>query len=90
MVSSLLDQRRLILLALQEWQEGLSQSKIAHIVSDELFLNHVQINSLGLRKVEHPLNARVQDYTVEIGVRFGDTTLNKYQASGCSFRRPTL
>lgn len=69
----LLDQRRLLLLALQKWQESIGQGKIAEVIGGELCLNNVQIDGFGLRKVKSSLNARVQDDAVEISVGLGDT-----------------
>lgn len=71
-----LDQRRLLLLALQKRQESIRQSKIADVISGELFLHNIHIDGLGLRKVKSSLDARVQDDAVEIGVGLGYTSVS--------------
>ena len=76
-----LNKRRLLLPTLQKREESLGQSKIAQVVCGEFCLNHIDIDGLGLRKVDSSLNARIQYDAVEIGVGFGDTSSSEYQAS---------
>lgn len=74
----LLDQRRLLFLGLQKWEESIGQSNIAKIIGDELCLYNVHIDSFRLGEVHPSLDARVEDDAIEISVGLGDTRSGKY------------
>lgn len=61
-------QRRLLLLALQEGEEGLGESQVAEIVRLELHLDNVHINGIGFREVEASLNPGIHEDAIEVGV----------------------
>ena len=83
-VRSILNERRLLLLALEERQESISQGEIAEVVCVELGLYDIKVDSLGFGKVKPSLDARIKDHTIEISMRLSNannTCQNVFTAS---------
>ena len=79
-VESTLDDGCLLLLALEERQESIGQSKTAEIVGIEFGLNNIEVHCLGFGKVKPSLDARIKHHTVEISMRLCDAIQTRQKA----------
>ena len=66
------DERRFGRLGLQERQERLGQSDEGEIVCDELLVDEVDVDGLGLGEVEGPLHAGIEEDAIEVTMRRRD------------------